>query len=168
MGIFKTDGKAILGVFVGVIIAVVFMQTIADNIWVQTNTARIDNVTIVAPAVNATRDLTGNALISAIFVNNASNASSLNAQNVGGLILQTGTGTDGLQTVQLRTNDSALAFVGKNVNVTYTYQPDNYLDTPAARNMEILVLVMSALSVLVFAIAYFIKNGFLGELMRRG
>jgi len=160
---FQSDGKAIFQVFVGAIIAITFMLTIGDAIFLQTNEITIVNVTVTAPAVNATLDLTGRTLVSQTAVTEASNVSNTSS----GLFLQTGTATSGLQTVQLVVNDTAAAFVGTSVNVSYIMQPDGYVSDSGARAITALILIFASLAILIFVIVVFIKNGSLGKLMGR-
>lgn len=157
------DGKAIMMVFIGAIITATLLATIADSVFTQTNTASITNETVTAPAVNATLDLTGRTLISSVLVINASNESS---PNNNGLILQTSVGSSGLNTVQLTLNDTAVDYAGVSVNVSYTYEPEGYLQDGASRAVALLIVLFGALAILVFTIVIFIKEGTLGRLMR--
>lgn len=163
MASFKMDGKAILIVFVGLIIAVTFLSTISDTVFTQTNTATVTNVTVTAPAINATIDLTGRTLLTSVLVINASNESS---PNNNGLILQNGIGTNGLNTVQLTINDTAGSYAGISVNVSYTYQPEGYIQNASARSVTLLIVLFGALAALVFTITVFIREGSLGKLIR--
>ncbi len=159
---FKMDGKALLIVFIGAIIAVTFLQTIGDSVFAQTNTATVINVTVTAPAINATLDLTGRTLIGTGTIVNASNASSTS----NGLIIQTGRGSSGLESVQLTLNDTASDFAGTLVNVSYNYEPDGYLQEGSTRSIAILIVLFGALAILIFVIIVLIKDGSLGKLMR--
>ncbi len=163
MANFQGDQSAIFKVFVGTIITVTFLIVIANAVFTQTNTSVATNVTVTAPAVNATLDLTGRSLISETDVSEASNAS--NTSN--GMFLQTRVGTDGLLSVQLTLNDTASAFAGVSVNVSYTYQPEGYLADSGARAIATLILIFGALAILVFVIVIFIKEGSMGKLIGR-
>lgn len=158
----KSDGKAILAVFIGSIIAITFMISIGDSIFVQTNEVTVVNTTVTAPAVNATLDLLGRTLVSQTAVTEASNVSNVSS----GLFLQTGTATNGLQTVQLVVNDTAGQFSGTSVNVSYVMQPDGYLAQAGARSIAALILIFGSLAIMIFVIVVFIKDGSLGEMMR--
>ncbi len=159
---FKMDGKAILIVFIGAIIAVTFLQTIGDSVFAQTNTATVTNVTVTAPAINATLDLTGRTLIGTGTIVNITNESSTS----NGLIIQTGIGTSGLESVQLTLNDTASGFVGTLVNVSYNYEPDGYLQESSTRSVALLIIIFGALGILIFVIIVLIKEGSLGKLIR--
>ncbi len=164
MANFQGDGKAIFQVFIGAIIAIVIIGIVGTAIVGQTSTSSATNVTVTAPAVNATLDLNGRTLILQNDVSEASNASNTSV----GLLLQTAiSSTTGLQTVQLTLNDTAVAFAGASVNVSYTFDPDGYLSNSGARAIALLILIFGALGIMVFVIVVFIKEGSLGKLMGR-
>lgn len=163
MGSLQGDGSAILKVFIGAIIALTFIISIADSTFDQTNTLEQVNTTVTIPAINATTDLGGRTLIIA---NNVLNATD-NATITTGVSLQTGVGTNGLQTVQITTNDTATGFVGTTARISYTYQPDGYLSNGGARSITGLIIIFSAVAIFVFVVVVFIKNGSLGKLMGR-
>lgn len=159
----QSDGKAIFKVFIGVIISLVIIGVIGTSIVGQTTTAtNIQNVT--APAVNGTLDLTGRTLITATSITEADNSSNTSV----GLILQTVTSsTTGLRTVQLTLNDTAAAFVGATVTVTYDYEPDGYLNNSGARALALLILIFGALGIMIFVVVVFMQDGSLGRLIGR-
>ncbi|KKL59488.1 hypothetical protein LCGC14_2214870 [marine sediment metagenome] len=142
------------------------MVSIGDQINLETNTFPATNVTVTVPAVNATTDITGRELITEIEIVNASSLGNNTA--VVGLFLQTGTGTNGLLSVQLAANDTASGIVGVSVNTSYTYNPDGYVSDSGGRAITLLILIFAALAILVFVVVVFIKQGSMGELMRRG
>ena len=122
MVIFKSDGKAILLVFVGAIITIVFLASIANQIQTETTIREVRNTTVTAPVINGSLDLLGRGLFRSISVapENATGEGKL-----GGLQLQTGTSsTTGLRTVQLTLNDTNGTLAGTNINVSYEYEPD--------------------------------------------
>lgn len=158
---FQGDSRAVFKVFIGAIIALSFMLVIGDSIFTQTNTATQGNITVTAPAINATTDLTGRTLINSINVLNATD----NTTAIG-VSLQTGIGTDGLNSVQITVNDTASAFVGASIRIAYTYEPDGYLSNSGTRAIAVLILIFGALAIMVFVIVIFIKDGSLGKMMR--
>ncbi len=166
MADFKGDGKAIFAVFIGAIIAATLIVAIADQVNLTTNTFNVDNVTVVVPAVNATLDLTGRGLVTRVFITNTSSTNASNLINIPQLTLQTGTGTNGLRSVQLFTNDSSTNDVGNSVNVSYTYEPDGYISDVSGRAVTNLILLFGALAILIFVIVIFIRDGTLGKMIR--
>ncbi len=131
------------------------MVSIGDQINLETNTFTDENITVTVPAVNATLDVTGRELVTETSILNSTNAS----QTAVGLFLQTGTGTNGLLSVQLAANDTASGIVGNSVNLTYTYNPDGYISDSGGRALTNLILIFAALAILVFVIVVFIKQG---------
>lgn len=159
---FKMDGKAILIVTIGALIAVAFIATIADSIFEQTNTINVVNTSVTAPAVNASIDLLGREFISGGNVGNASD------NTIIGAIIETGTSaTTGLRTVRLRINDTAAGTAGLTVNVSYVANPDGYLSDLSSRAVASLILIFGALAILIFVIVVFMKEGSLGKLMEK-
>ena len=164
MGILNTDGKAILVAFIGILVAVTFISPIANSVDTQTSIYRVDNATYtVSSTVNGTTDLTGRALITRVAITNATEP-----LDIPSLTLQTGTGTNGLRSVQLLNNDTSNTdYAGKSVNVSYTYEPDGYLPISGARSVASLIILFGALAIVVFALVSFMKDGSLKELLRR-
>lgn len=159
------DGNlvAILLGFIGVIIAVTFLISIANQVNLETNTFEVINGTVVAPsAINGTTDLTGRELVTQIEVYNATNFT----DPTNGVFLRTGTGTNGLRSVQLFVNETGEPYLGFNINVTYTYNPDGFLSDGVTRNIANLIPLFAALAALVFIIVIFISKGSMGELIR--
>ena len=141
------------------------MISIGDQINLETNTFTALNTTVTIPAVNGTVDVTGRELITELDIINSTNISS---GILVGLFLQTGTGTNGLLSVQLVANDTASGIVGDGVNVSYTYNPDGYISDSGGRAITLLILIFASLAILVFVVVVFIKQGSMGELMRKG
>ncbi len=163
MGSFTTDGKAILAVFIGAIIALTFMSPIADSIFGSTNTLTVTNLTVTAPAAtspNSTLDLRGREVIGSVIAVN----------NSGTVIIGTnfsfadGFASNGLRTVRITTTSAE--FAGQGLNLTYTYKPDGYQNDSAARASTLLILIMAALGLVVFVIVVFVKQGSLGDMLK--
>lgn len=163
MASFTGDGKAIFMVFVGAIIVAVFLGSIGDSIFSQTNTISLENSTVTGPAVNGTLDLTGRALVGAAVITNATDGALAN-----GTFIETVTSaTTGLRTVQLGINDTGIANAAQSLNVSYTYEPDGYVSTSGGRGIVRLILIIGSLALVIFVIVVFIKDGSLGKLMGR-
>ncbi|KKK89453.1 hypothetical protein LCGC14_2732940 [marine sediment metagenome] len=163
------DGKAIFTVFIGAIIAIVFLASIADSIFTQSTTFTNANETVTALAVNTSLTLVGRELadVPAATTWNATNGTDATNQQDNGITLSTAT-VDGVRTVVLTLNDTASDFVGDTINVSYIYEPEGYLERAVDRNIVSLITLFGALGALVFVIVVFIMNGSLGRLMGRG
>ncbi len=159
------DGKAIFTFFIGAIIALVFLASIADSVFTQSTTFTVTNETITAGAINVSVALTGRELI------DGDTPITLNASNTSALTLQTSGVTittkivNNVRTVALTVNDTASVWVGTSINVTYNYEPQGYLERAVDRNVVALITLFAALSIMVFAVVIFIKFGTLGNFM---
>ncbi len=162
---FTLDGKMIFTIFVGTIIAATLIATISDSIFTQTNTIAVTNNTVTAAAVNTTLDVSGRELLTTIEIYNATNVTDT-LVGLGGS-LQTGTGTSGLLSVQLILNDTASAFAGESVNISYTANPDGFLSDGGARSIANLILIFAALAILVFTVVVIFQNENFRRLLNR-
>ena len=161
--ILQGDGKAVLAVFIGAIIAVTFMATIGDQIFPQTNTGVVNNLSVVTPANGTFTDVRGRELITLSRITNATDSKLLQGVNM----RTAASATTGLLTVQVTTNDTFNGTVGETVNLTYTYIPDGYVSNSGGRAITRLILIFAALAIVVFIIVKFIQNGSMGDLIPR-
>ncbi len=160
---FKNDGRMIFAIFIGAIIAVVFMANIADSIFTQTNTATQTNLTVTVSAINVSQAVAGRELIALTSITNETNVSR-SLQNEG-LNLSTRI-VNGAQTVALTANDSS-GSVGNEVNLTYTYNPDGFIDNAGARSIVTLILIIAGLAIVVFVIVQIFGSEALINITRR-
>lgn len=162
MAVLKSDGKAILIVFIGLIITIVLISAVADSVYTQRTVLNSNNATITLPsAANTTVDITGRELVGTATISNGTLDLSDN------FTVSTGTSaTTGLRSVQITSNDSSPLHYGDIANVSYTYRADGYLNNSGARSVAWLIVIFSALAMVVFVIVVFIKHGSLGSLMR--
>ncbi len=160
------DGKAIFTVFIGAIIAVVFLASIGNSIFTQSNTFTNSNETVTALAVNTSLSLLGRELADVPVATtwNATNGTGATNQQNNGITLSTAT-VGGVRTVILTLNDTASNFVGDTINVSYIYEPAGYLERAVDRNVVALITLFAALGALVFVIVIFIRDGSLGVLI---
>ncbi len=162
----KGDGKAIFTVFIGAIIAIVFLASVADSVFTQSTTFTNSNETVTALAVNTSLTLLGRELADVPVATtwNATNGTDATNQQNNGITLSTAT-VSGVRTVVLILNDTASDFVGDSINVSYVYEPAGYLERAVDRSVVGLVTLFGALGALVFVIVVFIMNGSLGALI---
>lgn len=161
---FDGDGKAVFAFFVGAIIAIVFLASIADSVFTQTTTGTEANLSVTVPAINVTTAVNGRDLLdtTTVVISNATNISLVTH----GLNLSDGL-VGGVKTVTLTVNDSAGDnLVGTTVNLTYDYNPDGYIADSGGRSIALLITIFGALAILVFGIVVFVKDGTLGRLLR--
>lgn len=160
----KGDGKAIFTVFVGAIIAIVFLASIGDAVFDQSNTFTLANATVTAPATNASVAIEGRELIGTPTVVNDTNSSQQDLQDVGVFIDERV--INGVKTVALTVNQTGDAFGGVAVNLSYTFGPDGFLERSVDRSIVALIVLFGALGVLVFVVVVLIMTGSLGRLIR--
>lgn len=161
----NTNGQIALVImlFVGLIVSASMIIDIANQEELITGSFSVTNGTVVVPAaINGTLDLTGRDLIEEIFIRNESSVAS---EDVVGLSLQRGFGTNGLLSVQLLANDTAEEILGNNVNVTYTYRADGFVGTSNIAVTQLIPL-FAALAMVVFAIVILFQ-GPLRELLKK-
>ncbi len=151
----NSDMKVFFGIFIGVILAVALLVPAADTVFNSRNTFNQTNVSVTAPAVNATLTLTGRSLVSATtpVVRNATNFA---LQNTG--IFVTDGLINGAQTVFLSTNDTGSNNAGNAVNVSYLFVPDGFVPGAAGTILGLVVL-FGALGVLIFVVFKVVKEG---------
>ena len=162
MASFKSDGKMIFMIFVGAIITIVFLGVIADSVFTQTNTISVVNETITTAAVNSSVTLTGRANTTAITVVNASSDVDWSTN------FSVSTISNGVLGIFLVTSDNA-GTAGQNVtsaNVSYSAEPQGYLQASSDRSVANLITIIAALAIVVFVIVVMIKFGSFGNLMR--
>lgn len=155
----RRDFMAIFSIFIGAIITVVFLASITDTIFPQTNTGSSTNQSVVVPAINGTLSLAGREVIGTPTIINVTNIG-LTGQ---GLSVETRL-IGGANTVVLVANDTAGAngLVGSTVNVTYSFNPDGFISDSGARSITNLIPIFGALAIVVFIIVVLIANGTLG------
>ncbi len=158
MGTIKGDGITLIMIFVGVTIAVVFLGSIADQAFLETNSITISNSTVTPSTTgNGTLDLTGREFLSGALVTNSTTGQVMSVQNFS---INTTTGASGLLTVTLTTYDQGLTNPGNtsgSMNVSYVANPDGFLGG-ASSNIILLTIILAALAIVIFTIVMLLKN----------
>ena len=152
--ILKSDGKMILMLFIGVIIAVALYSVIADSVTsgtVVSNT--FTNQTVTAPAVNTSLELTGRDLVGTGSSRNAT------APITTGFSIREEIGTDGQKSVVLHVFQNGSFHAGNATNLTYTSVPDGSV-TGGARSLFLLVIIFGAIAIMVFGVVMLFKGSF--------
>ena len=179
--ILESDGKAIMVVFIGAIIAVALIALIANSVIGTTTGSRtILNETVVSPIANTTpttqdaTDLTGRSLLTtgdalaSAIINATGLAVAGSGTAVPNMTLRDGKSfTTGLQTVMIVLNATSKGQEGVNVNVTYDFVPEGFVTAASGRAIVLLITIFSALAIAVFVLVVFIKTGALGRMMGR-
>jgi len=161
--VFESDGKAIMTVFLGALICVVLLGSVADSLYPQTHEFSTANLSTTTAAVNATVTLPGRSYTGSPFVSNTSHHD-CSAQFTFTNVIDAGD-----HKITMKTLDTAAAngLASKLVNVTYTGQPDGYISESSSRSTAKLITLFGAIAILIFIIVVLIAQGSLGRLIRR-
>lgn len=165
--IFEGDGKAIVTIFVGAIIAIVLLGSIADSIFNQTNTFDVANETLAS--TNGTTllllpELQGK-FVNNIVVYNGSDTIILTAGNFT-IFNKHINASNGVETVKINVTTQPI-YQGEAWNISYTNQPNGYLERSSDRAITLLITIFASLGILIFVVVILIMNGTLGRLMGR-
>ena len=129
----------------------------ASNQMVYNTTAGSNAITI--PAAGVTIDLTGQELFgtpTTVFANGT-------AYNVANFTIDEGVSTTtGVKTIRL-TSVANVYEAGENINITYTYGDDGYIDNSGARSMAALIVIMFALAIAVVVLEPTLRSGILNK-----
>ena len=163
MATIKGDGKTLIMIFVGLIMAIVLLISISDQTFLLTNEITVTNATVTVSATSNLTDINGRTLVTGIEIYNATNASHAAADDLlarTNITFVTNLGSTGLQTVQLQVANvqGNTIWFGQNVNVSYTAEPDGFLPSTADRSIILLVVLFGALATLIFVIVMLLKN----------
>ncbi len=173
MATIKGDATTFIMIFVGLIMGIVLLISIADQTFLLTNEIIVTNDTITLSSTNNFTDITGRTLVTGIEIYNATNGTHTAITNLltqGNVTFVTRLGASGLQTVQLLINETVDAGLsGSRVNVSYIAEPDGFLPTTADRSIILIVVLFGALALLVFILIMLLKNNTsFSELVRMG
>ena len=134
----------ILMIFIGLIIAVVLLQSVADQVFNTTTTLTATNDTITTPANGATASINGRTLIgTAIVTNGSAQVPSTNVTVATALV-------SGAETITVTVNNASFANLA--LNFSYDFEPDGFLQLSSARSITILVTLFGALAALIFVV----------------
>ncbi len=169
MGMTTSDGMTILMVFVGVIIAATFIASIGtDIVGITETTDTVNGTFTLCSTVNCTIDITGRELVAGS-TSSFTNATGTQSGAITRFALTEGFGSSGLTSIQVLLNDTAFdeAYGGVTINITYSYEPDGFVDGGAG-SITTLILIFAALAIVIFTLISFMKTGSLGVLMKHG
>lgn len=151
-------------IFIGAIITLVLLGTIADSVFDQTSTREAVNETFTLPtAVNTTVELTGRTLVTA----------RPNIENVTGddvtqwFIVDSRLGTGGLLTIAITSNGTSDlgTNLGIGANTSYVYEPEGHAVNATDSSVIQLIILFAALAVTLFVILGFMNNGSLARIL---
>ncbi len=160
---FRMDGKAIFMIFLGAIITATLITSIADQVFTETNTISVNNLTVtLSGSANGTTDIQGRELNLQREIYNATGTNDSFAGIPEGVSMRTATGSNGLLSVQLLINDTGIdaGHASTTINVSYDANPDGYVgNTTGGVSITNLIVLFSALAILVFVVVVIFKVG---------
>lgn len=159
---FEGDTKAVLIAFIGVIIAIVLLASVANQVFNTTNTFTITKTTVTSPADGVQLNLVGRELVGSVVCANDSGADCAGNFTFEDVI------SNGIKTIQMNTTVAGIAngYDEIVVNLTYTYNPDGYLSAGSDRSIMNLIIIFGAIAAMVFVLVEFAREGTLGKLLR--
>ena len=138
--------------FVGIIIGIALFQVVSQTVGDATNTYDMANQSV--SSVNATYSLTGQS-VSSVVVYNAT----------GDVIVSSGNYTiankqvvDGILTARIAVAADVI-YQGGDWAISYTYEPDGYIDSAGGRGVALLIPIFAALAIAVLALVPAFRNG---------
>lgn len=141
-------GMLILGA-IAVIVALVLFQASADNVekGTRTNTGlvTVNNATYtMAAAVNGITEVAGQELVGSVgLTNKTAGQTQIQASNYS--VAECVRTSDGLKGICLKVLDDDYA--SANVNITYTYYPDGYIDDAGGRAVAGIIILLAAIAI---------------------
>ena len=144
----------ILLMFIGALVGLILFQAVATQTGASLNTAFSNNTTFTGPADGVTIDLVGQELLSTPVV---SNDSEIVLASTNYTIDEGVSETTGVKSIQYEAIGSHID--GVQINVTYTYGPDGYIDDSGARAVVPLILIFFALAIIIVVLEPTMRSG---------
>lgn len=157
----------VLWVFIGVIVAITLFQAVADQVAMTAIKVTVANKTYTAPAAGGFIDLVGQELLNTPVVTNATgnlDATNLTVPTTNYSIYEGVSTSTGVKTIQYKSLVGPYA--GKNVNISYQYGYDGYVEDSGAVAIIGLITIFAALAVAVVALIPTLRNGVIGLIER--
>lgn len=162
VSLLKGDGIAIMSFFIGAIITVVFLSSIANQVYTSTNTFNGINVTFNSPAVNQTVTIHGRELFGTpAIINGTSEGIATGNFTVSTLYVR------GVGTIIINNTNGLASYSTNPFNITYEYAESGYINQSGGRTIATLIVIFGALAILIGGIVILIKTGSLGDLLKR-
>ena len=148
-----------IGVFVGIIVALVLLSAVSPYIGQSSQTQQLVNLTVTPSGTLGTYiDVRGQELLGTPIVTNSSNAVVIPASNY--TIVERVSPIDGLKRIAITINPSASTWNASAINVSYAYGMEGYADDGGARAIIPLITIFAVLAILVFTLYPIMKEKF--------
>ena len=158
----KRKGEITTGVvlmwFLGIIVALILYQWTFGFISTATDSVVGVNRTYTMPATGSTIDLYGQELIDTPVVYNRSNMTAGAIAPGNYTIAERVSTVDGLKRISIKANTAT--FAGQGTNISYTYGPEGYIDSSAARSVASLIAIFAALGIGIFVLVPVLREKF--------
>ena len=138
--------------FVGIIIGIALFQVVSQTVGDATNTYDMANQSV--SSVNATYSLTGQSVSSVVVYNTTGDA----IVSSGNYTIANNQVVDGTLTARITVEADAI-YQGGDWEVSYTYEPDGYIDSAGGRGVALLIPIFAALAIAVLALVPAFRNG---------
>ncbi len=152
----------IMILFISVLVGVIFFVTIAQDVGGSTNTQILVNGTFATGVDESSIDITGQDLLSTPIVYNATGITMTATTDY--IISEIVSESTGVKTISLQVKSADTA--SQNVDVSYTYGPDGYINDSGARSMATLIPLMFALAIAIIALTPTVRSELLNKMGR--
>jgi len=159
--------RILLTIFIGIIVALILLQGISPYLGQARNSVAAINYTYAFVNDSAYHDMAGQELLSTPIVTNAS--ADAKVIDPGNYTIDEGvSATTGVKTIQFNwstlSERSGLSGASMgDINISYTYGADGYIDNSAGRSMVLLIPIFAALAVLVFTLYPTLRSDILNK-----
>jgi hypothetical protein len=144
----------IIIVFIGVLVGLILLTTIASDVGSITQTRSVVNDTITAAAGGTSQNLLGQAVVGSVTVVNSTSGTEISNTLY---TVKNNQVVNGLLTATITRNETGLDTASE-WKATYTYEPEGYVGG-AGKSMALLIPVMFALAILAIAMYPVLKSG---------
>lgn len=144
----------VLIALIGILVGIVLLPTIAEFVSKSTGTVSLVNGTYTAPAEGSSIDLPGQELLSTPIVNNVSGPS---VPTTNYTIAEGISNTTSLKRILL-TMPVGSGYDAQEINISYDFGPEGYIDNAGGRSLASLVIIFVALAIAVIALVPTLKS----------
>jgi len=138
-----------------IIIGASLWPSLSNDVGTMTNTQSITNGLYTTPANGVTIDLVGQTLLSTPTVTNRTDGATVPTSNY--TISEGISSSTGFKTIKYKTTGAAWAT--KNVNISYTYGAQGYIENSGGRAMIPLIFIFFAILLVVIALTPALRSG---------
>ncbi len=163
---FNKKGQVTIGIlilaFILIIVGTVLISPIASNVEGQRNTVEVQNTTITAAAtVNTSVEFLGSGFVGTVTAQNATTAIQILA--AGDFVARSRQApiTSGVVTNTFELTDDGVGWVGAQINLSYTSEPDGFLTDGGSRAIIALITIFLALTIGIIAFIPAARSGML-------